>query len=76
MKNFNTYCPHCNKTVNFDKEYLLMNKFRDAIFFECEDCKTIFFTDTFGGEPIAYYDNEKIVDLREIGYDENDTYIL
>lgn len=76
MTSFKTYCPCCRKIIDFNKEYLLMNKIRDAIFFECNECKAIFFTDTFGGSPIAYYDNEKIVDLRNAGYDENDMYIL
>lgn len=76
MKNFKTYCPCCLAEFVFDIEYLNMNKFRDAIFFKCEKCDGIYFSDTFGGEPIAYYDNEKIVDLREMGYDENGVYIL
>lgn len=75
-KTFKTRCPHCSDTIEFDVDYILMNKFRDAIFFLCEKCETIFFTDTFGGEPIAYYDNEKIVDLREEAYNENGDYIL
>lgn len=75
-KTFNTYCPCCRETVDFDTEYIFMNSFRDALFFICEKCDAIFFTDTFGREPIAYHDNEKIVDLREEAYDENGEYIL
>lgn len=70
-----TRCPHCNKTISFDKEYAHLNEFRNAIFFICNDCETIFFSDTYGGEPIAYYDNEKLVDIREEGYNDDGEWV-
>ena len=84
-KTFNTYCPCCRETVDFDTEYIFMNRFRDALFFMCEKCDAIFFTDfscnilkdnEFAKKEYANYKLQLTVRLNGSSNNERTSYII